>query len=81
MTLNDLTKIVFRPSITAANLLPGVGEEIAFRTPAGKTVDGAIVEGVEFFCGEWNVFVSYTFTGYDHREYATTGWVAMSEVL
>lgn len=81
MTLNDIVALVRPQSITAANMLPEAGEEIDFRTPAGKVVEGAIVEGVEFFCGEWNVFVRYTFIGYDKRQHETTGWVPMSEVI
>lgn len=81
MTLSDITRMIVRPSITALDIEPGVGDEIDFLTPAETIVRGAMVTAKEYFCGEMNYFVNYTFEGYDGRLYETTGWVAGRDVL
>ena len=68
-----------RPS-TVTKRAPRVGTLIDFSTPGAYVVRGAMVTAKEYFCGEWNVFVEYTITGYDGRLYGTSGWVALSEV-
>lgn len=81
MSLNEFKQIVFGKSILDFPLLPSVGDEIAFTCPSGLVIEGAIVEKVEFFCGQHHVFVSYTHIGWTGREVYMTGWVCMSEVI
>jgi len=76
----SISQFVSRPSITALDIMPGVGDLIDFATPGGYTVRGAMVTAKEFFCREWNYFVEYTFEGYDGRLYNTTCWVAGKDV-
>ncbi len=66
--------------VSSSNLVPGVRDEISFKTPAGDTVSGAMVTAVEYFCHTWNVFVWYIFEGYDGRLHEMTGWVALEQV-
>lgn len=80
MSLNELKQIVFGASIFDAEILPGAGDEIAFRCPSGIVIEGATVEKVEQFCGQWNVFVRYETTNCVGRFVEMTGWVCMSEV-
>lgn len=81
MTLNELKQKVFRPSITAWELMPELGDAIDFVTPGGKVVHGAMVTRIEEFCGTTNFFVEYTFIAYDGRECGMSGWVALEAVL
>lgn len=75
----QLQKSTFRlPVVTRKHI--GAGSVIDFQTP-GSEVYGAVVTRKEFFLGEWNYFVRYTFEGYDGREHEMTGWVAQSAVL
>lgn len=76
---SQLQKSTLRiPAVTRKHI--GAGSLIDFQTP-GSEVYGAVVLRKEFFCGEWNYFVKYTFESYDHRECEMTGWVAQSAVL
>lgn len=66
------------PVVTRKHI--GAGSVIDFQTP-GEDVYGALVTRKEFFCGEWNYFVKYTYVAYDGRECEMTGWVAAGQVL
>lgn len=81
MSLNEFKQIVFGKSILDLPLLPSAGDEIAFRCPSGIVIEGATVEKVEQFCGQWNVFVRYETTNCVGRFVEMTGWVCMSEVI
>lgn len=81
MTLSDITRLIVRPSITAWELLPDLGDAIDFLTPGGKTVYGATVTRIEEFCSTTNFFVEYEFTDYEGRVRPMSGWVALECVL
>lgn len=74
-------KEMLNPSIIDLPLLPSAGDEIAFVCLSGLVIEGAIVEKVEYFCDEWNVFVRYIHIGWTECAVEMTGWVCMSEVL
>lgn len=81
MTLSDLTKLIIRPSITAWELTPELGDSIDFMTPGGKVVYGATVTRIEEFCNTINYFVEYEFTDYEGRVRPMSGWVTLECVL
>lgn len=81
MSINQIVSHVLRPSISAWELLPDLGDEIDFVTPAGKIVQGATVTKIEEFCGTTNFFVEYTYIAYDGHERNTSGWVALEQVV
>ncbi len=81
MTLNEFLHTFIRPSTTAWELLPELGDAIDFTTPGNQTVYGAMVTRIEDFCGTTNFFVEYTFVGRDGREHPMSGWVALGDVL
>lgn len=74
-------KEMLNPSIFDAEILPSVGDEIAFRCPSGIVIDGAIVEKVEYFSDEWNVFVEYVYCSYTGYARVMTGWVCYKDVI
>lgn len=80
MSINDIVALVRKPSIFDADILPSAGQEISFVCPSGLVIDGALVEKVEHFCGQWNVYVSYETTNCVGRFIQMSGWVCMSEV-
>jgi len=81
MTLNEFLHTIVRPSITAWELTPELGDQIDFITPGGKVVYGATVTRIEEFCGTTNYFVEYEFIAYDFSVCAMSGWVALECVL
>ncbi len=81
MTFNDIVQQFIKPSTTAWELLPELGDAIDFRTPGGANVYGVTVTRIEEFCGTTNFFVEYTFIGRDEREHPMSGWVALEAVL
>ena len=80
MTLNELLHKVVRPSIFDADILPSVGDEISFVCPSGLVIDGALVEKVEHFCGQYQFYVSYETTNCVGRFIQMSGWVAWEQV-
>ena len=81
MTLNELLHKVVRPSIFDAEIIPSAGQEISFVCPSGLVIEGALVEKVEHFCGQWQVYVRYEATNCGGRFIEMSGWVCMSEVI
>lgn len=77
MTLNEFLHTIVRPSTTAWELLPDLGDAIDFVTPGGKVVYGATVTRIEEFCGTTNFFVEYTFEDYQGCVRPMSGWVAL----
>ncbi len=80
MTLNEMVSRILQPSIIDLPLLPGVGDEIAFRCPSGFVIDGAMVTETDYFGGQHQFFVRYETTNCVGRWVQMSGWVSQGEV-
>lgn len=81
MTLQDIVSLVRKPSMFDAEILPGVGDEIAFRCPSGIVIEGAMVTETDYFCGQHQFFVRYETTNCVRRFVEMTGWVSFDQVV
>jgi hypothetical protein len=79
MSINEIVHLIVRPSISALELLPEIGDQIDFETP-GETVYGATVIRIEDFCDTTNFLVEYSFLGRDKKYHDMTQWVALEDV-
>lgn len=81
MSINDLTRLIIRPSITATDLVPDRGDTIAFHCPSGLVIENAQVMAKDYFCGEPQLYVRYETQNCVGNWVRMSGWVGLSEVL
>ncbi len=86
MTIQDVTtslRSLLLGSAQDTGFAPGT--PVRFTAPSGKSYDGIIAkpfpdeDAVQFFCGEWNVFVQIQFV-VSGRTIISTGWQPLNRV-
>lgn len=81
MSINELLHKVVGASIFDAEILPGAGDEIAFRCPSGIVIEGAMVTETDYFCGQHQFFVRYETVNCVGRFVDMSGWVCQKDVV